>query len=69
VAAVAETSLERRARALFHALPYRQYGRCSLCGRVRDDDDRPLLVAARVRGAWVCLGCWDLAGAPGRRPR
>lgn len=39
------------------------FGMCDSCGRVRDDDGRPLLVARRPgRRGFECLACFDLHG-------
>jgi hypothetical protein len=35
------------------------FGACADCGRVRVDDDRPLLVARQERARrFLCLRCW-----------
>ena len=61
-------ALELKVRLAFRALPYQRFGRCSRCRRLERDDGRPLWVGGRVRGALVCLDCFDERGAaPGRR--
>ena len=37
-----------------------RFGRCDRCGRLRDDDGRPLLVARRQRcRQFLCLSCFS----------
>lgn len=55
-------SLATRARREWLASEWVLYGRCTQCGRVRDEEDRPLLVAGRRRKNVLCLACWDLGG-------
>jgi len=55
------TQLERRAHAAWlRDATHVHYGRCSVCERVRDEDDRPLLVARQPRRRrFECLDCWE----------
>jgi hypothetical protein len=53
--------LERAAKQAWLAGAYWYgHGRCSRCGRLHDDDGRPLLVARQPRrAARECLECWE----------
>jgi hypothetical protein len=46
-----------------------QHGRCDGCGRLRDDNDRPLVVARRPRSKlFLCLACF-IGRLPARERR
>lgn len=53
--------LERAARRQWlDGAAHVHYGRCDDCGRVRDENARPLLVARQPRRRkFECLECWD----------
>jgi hypothetical protein len=65
------TTLEQELRVRWKANAARlHYGACEDCGRTRDDDGRPLLVARQERGRrFQCLECFDRrpTGAAARR--
>jgi hypothetical protein len=54
-------TLERDARRLWREWGdgFAMFGRCVVCGRLSDEDGRPLFVRGRRRGRLVCLACFD----------
>lgn len=46
-------------RARWMDAPHNRYGRCASCGRTRDEDDRPLLLAGLNGDSMVCVDCFD----------
>jgi hypothetical protein len=54
--------LEQTARRIWlESGAYQHYGRCDRCGRVRDENDRPLFVVGKRR-RMLCLDCFDQDG-------
>lgn len=50
---------QERRRTEWRAFQWRKFGEpCRVCGRIRDEDGRPLYVAARRRPYFYCLSCW-----------
>jgi hypothetical protein len=56
------TTLERETLTRWRGGAARiHYGRCDDCGRIRDDDGKPLLVARQERCRnFQCVGCYSL---------
>jgi len=53
--------VERRAQALWVDRSRQLYfGRCDVCGRIKNENGRPLLVARQARRRErECFQCWD----------
>jgi hypothetical protein len=56
--------LEIQVLTAWRSQPYGQAGRCSACGRLRDENDRGLYVRGTKRDALRCLECFDLDRKP-----
>ena len=51
--------LKAREQWLVFAVDQR-YGRCERCGRVRNEEGKPLYVVRQSRSRrYICLPCWD----------